>query len=45
MRKYLQERIDNPHTSKDMKESYKKKLEMLDEVVFNRDMDKIKKPT
>ncbi len=44
MRKYLQERIEDPATPKNMKGNYKKKLEMLDDVVFNRDIDKIKKP-
>ena len=44
MRKYLHGRINDPDTPDDMRENYIKKLELLDDIVFNRDIDKIKKP-
>ncbi len=43
LRKYFQERIDNPTTPEDMRQNYNKRLEALDDVVFSRDIERIKK--
>jgi hypothetical protein len=42
LRKYLRGYIDNPNTPEDLKINYKKKLQVLDDVVFSRDIEKIK---
>jgi len=41
MRTYLHECIDDPKTSKDMKEDYKRKLTLLEDIVFKRELRKL----
>ena len=41
MRTYLRERIDDPKTSEEMKEDYEKKLTLLEDTIFKRELRKI----
>lgn len=41
MRTYLRERIDDPKTSEEMKEDYERKLALLEDTVFKRELRKI----
>jgi len=44
MRKYLQECIKDPNISEEMKAKYRQKLEVLEDEVFNRELNEIKQP-